>query len=370
MPPYCEKGRWRFRFVYEGRRYSGSTPKGHNTKVIAKQLEHDMIERLSKKRYTGVMPTVADFAVRFLDYQRTNTKPLTYELHERIVTVHIVPRIGKLKLDAVNKARIADLVAYWRESAAATTTNTRTGVLLRILSLAVEQEILHAAPKVKLLKVANEHPRFLTDAEAPLLLEAVAHWPTWAPMVLVALRTGLRIGELRGLQWGDVSFDPAVVTVQRTDPGRSDMDANSPKSGKPRSVPLTPDAVAALRTWRSTLRHTKPTDYVFPAPDEYRGVSGRRSPRSTRSCSEMMTRATKRAGLVDVGWHTLRHTFASWLVMRGVPMRVVQDLLGHATIKQTERYAHLAPGFVSQAMVASLDVPLLLTAGTPDHDES
>ncbi|MSP59835.1 MAG: hypothetical protein EXR72_05745, partial [Myxococcales bacterium] len=73
-------------------------------------------------------------------------------------------------------------------------------------------------------------------------------------------------------------------------------------------------------------------------------------------CRWPMWRACKRAGLRRIGWHVLRHTFASHLAMRGVPLKAVQDLLGHATIEMTMRYAHLAP-VVHRVAVEQLDRP-------------
>lgn len=104
--------------------------------------------------------------------------------------------------------------------------------------------------------------------------------------------------------------------------------------------------------------------WVWPAP-RWRGVKTDKT-RSEKGCWHAIERAARDAGLEDVGWHTLRHTYASWLVMRAVPLRVVQQYLGHASIVQTETYAHLTPEFGASA-VAVLDVPLL--AAGPDKKE-
>lgn len=369
MPAYRDStGRWRYRFAFEGRRYSGSAPKGANTARCARDLERAHIDKLQARVFTGVMPTVAQFAPRFLEYQRGHTKSLTYELNETIIELHVVPHIGKVLLDRVDAAYIDQLKATW--DCAPRTKNTRIGVILRMLALAVEWGFLVRVPKVKPVKVPKETPRFLSEPEAAALIEKAP--VNWVSMVIVGLRTGMRIGELRGLQWGDIDFDRRLVHVRRTDPGRPDMDSNAPKGNRPRVIPLTPDAIQALLAQRGRVARHAPRDWVFPGAESWRAERNRVRTRSEGNCAEMMGRMAKAAKLGDeVTWHTLRHTFASWLVMRGVPMRAVQDLLGHASMKMTEIYAHLAPGFVDGRMVASLDLPLLpvpaLTA--PKEDE-
>jgi integrase len=366
MPAYKDSdGRWRYRFAFRGKRYSGSTAKGHNTKAAAEQLERAHIEKLEGRTFTGVMPSVEAFTKQFLDFQKNNTKPLTYELHEMITRVHITPRIGRLPIDEVNRKVTDGLVSAWIGEAAKNTVNCRIGVLRRMLALAVEWELIPAVPVIKMLKVADETIRFLSDVESLQLLDAAS--PIWRTMILVGLRTGLRIGELRGLQWGDIDLTAGALIVRRTDPGRKDMEAGSPKGGKFRTVPLTDDTIQSLAAWRTLTASSSAsaTDWVFPGGGErHRSDFERGRTRSGTNCVSMMTRFVKRAGLSDCTWHTLRHTYASQLVMRGVPLRVVQELLGHASISMTERYAHLAPGFANRAVVAGLDLPLMLPDGS------
>lgn len=366
MPAYEHKGRWRYRFAFEGKRYSGSAPKGANTKKAALALERVKLDKLMARRFTGVMPTIKEFIPRFLDHQKAHTKPLTHDLHERICTLHIEPHVGKLRLDQVRRAELEGLKMTWLAAGTAPrTVNTRLGVAVRMLSYASDDlEILDSVPKAKLMKIAIDHPRFLGEDEAAALLEAAKERSRsdaldWYVMMLVGLRTGLRIGELRGVQWGDIEWERALLHVRRTDPGRPDLDPNAPKGNRPRTVPLTPDARAALLALCDGTKRSKPQHWVFPGASSWRGKE-RYTTRSEGNCAEMMGRIAKRAGLdEEVTWHTLRHTYASWLVMRGVPLSAVQELLGHASIRQTERYAHLAPGFAQHAAVATLDIPLV-----------
>jgi integrase len=372
-------GRWRYRFAFRGKRYSGSAPKGSNLEKVAARLEREHLDRLMSNRFLGDIPTVAKFVPQFLEYQKARVKPLTYQGQEIHLRLHTVPVIGKHKLDMVDAREFDLLVTAWKKAGtAARTINTRLGTVLRMFSLAEDWKMIRAVPRVSLLKIPHEEVRFLSQEEAAKLLEAAKEGRKqveWYSMVLVGLRTGLRIGELRGLKWADISLERGVVHVQRTDPGVGAMTSTSPKSGKGRLVPLTPDAQQALRDRLAAERERlgkewSPDWWIWPGDHIYRTERADRT-RNESTCKRMIDVITKRAGLVDVGWHTLRHTFASWLVMRNVSLRVVQELLGHASVRMTEKYAHLAPGFAHAQAVASLDVPLIdqLLALPPGGDD-
>jgi len=359
VPAYKGRdGRWRYRFSLNGKRYSGSTPKGHNTKKAAERIERLHIEKILARGYTGTMPTVREFGPQFLDYQVSRTKPLTQQHQKAVVNHNIVPELGRLRLDQVSKQHVDGLITLWSTVAVAKTVNTRLGVLRRMLSLAVEWGIIARVPRVHFLKIAEEAPRFLTDAEMSALILAAEK--QWQPMILVALRSGLRIGELRGLQWGDIDFERGVIRVRRTDPGRRTLVATAPKGNRERSVPLTRDSAKALAALKPSSAAA--AEWVWPALLRRRAEKRQRV-RSEKGCWTAIARAAKKAGLTDVAWHTLRHTYASHLVMRGVPIRLVQKWLGHASVKETEKYAHLYPDHGHEA-ASLLDVPLVVRQGS------
>jgi integrase len=185
--------------------------------------------------------------------------------------------------------------------------------------------LIAACPHFEWFKIPPAKFDFLTFEEADRLLQAATEEER--TMILVALRTGLRFGELVALRWEDVDLVAGKVMVRRR-LYRGTFD--TPKSGKPREVPLSEDARAALKRHRH-LRG----ELVFCDLD------GR--PFSHRVATNALSRALKRAGLRSMGWHSLRHTFASQLAMAGAPLKAIQELLGHANIQMTMRYAHLAP---------------------------
>lgn len=137
------------------------------------------------------------------------------------------------------------------------------------------------------------------------------------PLVLLALNTGLRRGELLGLEWHDVDLNKKLVWVR----------AESSKTGTSRAVELNEEAVEVLRTWGLGK------GLVFPGPQG--DVMG--------TVKTAWVKLLDAAQIKKFRFHDLRHTFASKLVQRGVPLQVVQELLGHASMIMTQRYAHLAP---------------------------
>lgn len=360
--------RWRYRFTYRGRKYSGSAPRADNTKRAAELAELEHVRRLQ----AGLLPSrdipiVRAFAVRFLQHQRANVEALTYELQAGFTEAHIVPALGHLRLDEVTLEQADAFTSRLRQTMSQRTANNRMQILKRLLSLAVEWKLLPSYPTFRSVPTGKRHPRFLDDAEIRRLFAAAAarddhakRGPDMLAMMTVAVRTGLRGGEIRGLEWADImDLDTplARLVVRRTDPGRPGFEPTAPKSGHERAIPLSPDAAAALAAWRDHPRRRR----------HRRVWTSRTGRRHTQGgLQQRMERLLVLAGIEGATMHVTRHTFASHLVMRGVPLRRVQELMGHASIQQTEVYAHLVPD-LGQATVALLDLPLL-RPGAPGQD--
>lgn len=148
-------------------------------------------------------------------------------------------------------------------------------------------------------------------------------------IVLLALNTGLRKGEVFNLRWSDVDLAGAQLTVQ----GEGETREEGAKSGQTRYVPLNREALTVLTAWRGGERAIK-TGYVFPGRDDGERLD---------DVKKAWLPIVKAAKLQNFRFHDLRHTFASKLVMAGVDLNTVRELLGHADLKMTLRYAHLAP---------------------------
>jgi integrase len=259
----------------------------------------------------------------------------------RIFDGHLVPAFGELELDKIGPREIAAYkAAKLQAGLTAKTVNNHLTVLRKSLALAVEWGRLRSLPQVGFLRTTKPEIDFFTFDEASRLLAGADEGP-WYAMILCGLRAGLRQSELLELRWDDVDLVKGVLRIRRA---IYDGVIDTPKSGRSREVPIGDELRSVLRELPSRFAG----QLVWP------GEAGRNLTKG--EVRWPLWRACKRAGLRRIGWHALRHTFASHLVMRGVPLKAVQELLGHATIDMTMRYAHLAPD-VTRDAVMLLDTP-------------
>ena len=196
----------------------------------------------------------------------------------------------------------------------------------------------------KLAKENNVRVRYLSDDEETRLHEAIGdiHWP----LVEFAIHTGLRQANQFNLPWTDVDFTVGIITVR------------NPKGGEDYRVPMNSTVKKLLAALPSRLK----LEFVFPS-------STGTAMGSQNFLHRVFVPALARAKITDFHWHDLRHTFASRLVMAGVPLLTVSKLMGHATPTMTLRYAHLAPGHLADA-VRNLDGSAIGTrSGTDPYHE-
>jgi integrase len=291
------------------------------------------------------VPTLKEFATTFLESSRVANKPSTVESKELVLRQHILPRLGTLRLDEISYEQIEDLkvhVATAKRKSGKTrspkTVNNIMTTLHRLLVVAKKRSLISSVPEFEPIRCPPPEFDFLSFEEADRLITAARD--EWRTLITFALRTGMRRGELVGLRWQEVDLEAGRVLVRQT---RWRGIIGLPKSHKPREIPLSAPVVAMLKSHR----HLRGELVFCDMGGGYLRVN---------RLNQAITAACKRAGLRHIGWHVLRHSFASHLAMRGVSLKVIQELLGHASIQMTMRYAHLSPA-VSKAAVDLLDSP-------------
>lgn len=346
MPAYRDKQQWRWRCRVRLPR-SGTTVRlsgtpTQNTKraaeqdervAIARAIEHDIHPALA----IPPAPTLADFAPTFVDWCAGNCAGTTATNRARAMVCLCGP-LGSLRLDEIDAAAIERYRAHARaQGFAPSSINAHTSTLRKALALARELGQLHTQhTAIRALKIADGEAYYLPPPELERVFAASAGDHEHAAMVRTAARCGLRRGELLGLRPRDIDAAHAQLHVRQQ---VINGEIRPPKGGRVRTIPLLPDVAAAL------AKLDMSGALVWPG----RGGLGALSIETVRS----RLRATFSAAGISspgqrIGWHTLRHTFASHLVQRGCPLQVVQVLLGHSQITTTMRYAHLAPTSAAQ----------------------
>jgi integrase len=278
------------------------------------------------------IPTLAELVRdRYLPHVKSYKR--SWCTDETVLRVHILPMLGAQYVDAIRSEPIAAIVERMRERGYATGTTNRVVIVLRhIFNLARKWRVpgvgenpttgINLAPDVN-------RECYLSQEEAQRLVAAIEQDENEgaADAIMLLLLTGARRNEITFARWDYVDWDKRTLLVPMS------------KSGKPRSIALNAVAMDLLRT----IRAKSDSRYIFPSP-----MTGQPPP----SLYFPWQRIRVRAGLPDLRLHDLRHSFASFLVNRGVSLYVVQGLLGHAHTRYTQRYAHLTPDTLRDAAEA------------------
>jgi integrase len=363
------KGSWWLFIDHRGRRRAKKVGDRETALQVARRVrERLMLGDMSLLGTDG--ETFEKYATTWLKDGEASRKASTHRFYRFNLELHIIPVIGSQTIGSVARADCRKVLAECRKKAlkvASIQGVQRT--LSSVLSQAVEDALLPANPAFRMgrhVRKGDEprreiHP--LTRDEAQTFLTTVEkHWPDFYNFFLCALRTGMRLGELLALQWGDVDLTGRFIDVQRnlvsgkvTTPKNStrrrvDMSAHLAETLEKRLVAAKAAKLKAraaeLTPWVFTNREGEPHD----------GDNLRR---------RVFQPALMKAKLRQIRIHDLRHTFASLLIQQGESLAYVRDQLGHSSIQVTvDVYGHLVPGSNRAAVDRLDDGPIRNPAAT------
>jgi len=301
------------------------------------------------------LPSFGEYAQGWLDgYGETHLKFSTWKGYGAILRDHLGP-LKDRPLDQITRMELKTLIFAKLKTGLAPATVSRIKALISgILSHALEDELINANPALRLGRLIKGKDRKtdvnpLTREEARDFLEALqGHHPRYHPFFLCALRTGLRLGELRGLEWGDIDFRGGFIEVRRA---HVKGQITTPKSGKSRRVDLSRQLAEILRVLVVDRKREALAKGWGELPErvflnEAGGVIDEGNLRG-----RVFYKALARAGLRRIRIHDLRHTFASLLIQNGESLAYVKEQMGHSSIQITvDTYGHLVPGANRQAV--------------------
>lgn len=311
------------------------------TAVVASEVR---AERIRKSRHPEQFPepekpvaamTFGEAWALFNERWLPNVKSPESERYR--YRVHLEPRFGTVALTAITPLMLEDFKHELQGKAtqrgdstlSASTVRLILGDIRRVFRKLTEWEI-YTAPlptaRLKLPKADNQRERFLTPKEADRLLGALEIVScTWWRISMISLYTGMRLGEILGLRGQDIDLANGLIHVDGKTGRRAAYVSEAIRPVLERLMPREPSALL-FQTRKGKEVHVKTQSKSFAKAVELVGLN--------RGVTDRLRR---------VVFHTLRHTFASWLAQRGVPLYTIGELIGHTTTQMTRRYAKLSP---------------------------
>jgi integrase len=323
------------------------------SKKLAERRLAEVVAQVSAGTYRQLPAiTVKDFCTKWLtDYAAGSVKPTSLRFYRGLITNHLVPAFGPLRLTDLTPEIVQRYLATSLREArvSARTINHSLMVLKQVLNRAKRWSYLRENPAegVRPLRIEPEEMDYLKPTEIPLLLRHADE--PHRTLFMTAVLTGMRLGEVLALQWGDVDWQGGRIQVRRSifwylrrelDPGADDTVLwrfTTPKSKHSRrNVIMSPALKEALELYRLVCP-ASPHDLVFctktGTPIEPRNLVRRE-----------FEPALARAGLRKIRFHDLRHTYTALLIAQGVNVKAIQAQLGHGSVQTTlDRYGHLLP---------------------------
>lgn len=334
-----KNGKYYYQFMLNGERKHGVCA-GASDKKEAEQFENAIKYKLAQQQ-NGVIPReeknvyLSKLILLYDGYAKNNKRSYNRDVYtltiikdffgENCIVQKISPkRVEDFKEYLLNKRKVKN-----------STINKYLRVLSKMFNLGIDNEIIRKNPvsKVVKLKEDNHKIRYLTQQEEKRLFNAIERgyevldritrkkkisypYLYLKPIIMVALQTGMRKGEILNLEWDNINFEYGFIDLLKT------------KTNRPRKIPLSTGLKAVLRTIKQESK------YVFTNP-------------KTKTAYKDITKAFKAvlqdAKIENFRFHDLRHTVATRLVEKNIDLFVVQDILGHSKITTTQRYAHPVP---------------------------
>jgi integrase len=323
-----------------------------------KKLANDIAKKIGARLTLGyfdllendenAQPTFEEYANYWLeDYIKPLRRASTYERYRDILKRHVFPVFGQKKIDEIKRVEIRNLFlkkkkAKFSRSMICLIRDVMSGPM----GYAVDEELIPGNPVAGILKrLQLERDKRITvepmnEQEVDLFLDTCfTHFREYWEFFLCAFRTGMRMGELLGLKWGDIDWNQKLIKVERSyKRGRFDKT----KTGRVRRVDMSDQLIFSLKLLLTARKREalklgmgEPVEIIFHRNGK---------PMEQNYIRRVFKRVLKKAGIREMRFHDIRHTFASLLLSQGESPVYVKEQLGHSSIQVTvDIYGHLIP---------------------------
>ena len=353
------RGMWVMALTIDGKRAF----RYGKTRAIVKAKLNDLRSKQEQglAAVTGSTP-LRDYLPEWLALHKNTLRPSSYAGYRVMVCVHLIPRLGRYKLNALTPEVITRTWdAMIKDGHSATVVNHCQRRLSRSLTDAVKRNLISRNPCgfVTTPKIEKKEIMPLDDEEIQTLLNEAEGSP-YHSIIFTALQTGMRRNELLGLQWKDIDLDLATIYLNRSvyrGGGETVVQTTKTKSGR-RTIALSPQAVLFLRSElgnqiENGMFHGYNVDGDSPV---FRNTHTGEA-LLPNTITHEYAKIAKRIGL-NTKFHDLRHTHATMLLKQGVNPKIVQERLGHSSIGITmDIYSHVMPNMQRDA-IANFNIAL------------
>ena len=334
-------------FYFEGKRYTERVGKVGKS-VAEEKLKIKMSEVIRGEWKPKIVKIPFEkFKEQYLEYSKGNKRPNSY-LRDECSLKHLSKFFGTKTLSEINPFMVEKYkLARKEEAAEPATINRELGCLRHMFNMATKWKKAQVNPvrEVKFLREPKGKERILSEEEEKRLLETVrltTKSQHLEPIIVTALNTGMRKGEIVNLKWSNVDFKVGAIIVEGT------------KNGEVRKIPMNKKLTDTLESAKKVSKG----EFVFSENGKpYRDVK-----------TGWWT-VLKKAEIEGFRFHDLRHTFGSRLGMKGYDIKTIAELMGHKDIKMTMRYSHPTLEHKRRAVESLDEVPTLATTqANPDRD--
>ena len=312
-----KKGIVKLDFRVHGRRYRRTFKGGHALgermlhKLKAEYAEQDYLPERKKQKLTFVQAADKYWAVHLS--KKKGAKKLKYTLEA------IKKYFGNKQLAKITTEDVQQFYNKKLEKTSPSTANRHFTTLRAVINKAVKLKLYKGENPCNGVDKEKENPARTNYLDADQICDLISFAPVRSKnLIALAIGTGMRRGEILRLDWNDIDLGNGIIHIHLA------------KSGEPRNIPI-------IRPLRHILLGMKQR-------------SGRVFPLTEKMVEYDFKQARNKAGLTELHFHDLRHTFASHFMMNGGSLTYLQSILGHADLKMTQRYAHFSPTYLQQAI--------------------
>ena len=338
---------------------SGKTQKEALTKLRQALDDYRDVDLTEDSRIS-----LKEWLERWLDeYMSVSVRESTRRGYENYIKNYIVPNLGDKRIDKLTTHEIQQFYVMLKEEGrlkedavkgyqlAAATVRRIHGVLRQAMQAAADLRIIPRNPVdgIQLPKLDNDKMKVLNAEELSIFKEAIKDEPEWYDFFYTEITTGLRKGEICGLMWSDFDMKTGTLNVRRTLHRYEDgkLRTGETKTGAGKRKILLPRSTAQLLRERSKKSYSQWIFWNPIRPEE---------PIAPDSAYHAMKRILQTAGLPDIRFHDLRHTFATHALANGVDPKTLAGILGHTNASFTlDTYAHVTSDMQKQAAVVTED---------------